>query len=485
MIRLQDLCIEYNESIIDALKAIDANSSGILFVQKNKIFYGTLTDGDIRRALIGGAHKEDKIEPYCNINAISLPISSSDNEIIRCLNKSGIKMIPLLNDERIVVDFASKARIGRYPVMEPVLNGREKEYVMDCLDSNWISSQGTYVEKFETVLNEICDTEFCISTSSGTTALHLALLTLDIGIGDEVIVPNLTFGASVNSIIHSGATPILVGVDNETWNLCHKKVKDAITPNTKAIMAVHLYGNPCEMDNIMKVARDHNLLVIEDCAEALGAKILGKPVGSFGDAAAFSFFANKIITTGEGGALVVKENHLAEKARMLRDHGMNKNKRYWHEFIGYNYRMTNIQAAIGLAQLEQLDFFTERRNEIWTIYSRELIPSGYFAEQKVHGDFTQCHWLYTLLLNPKLCIDRDQLINELRLLGIETRPIFYPMSDMPAFENKVNFSLDLESSRDISLRGISFPSSVSLTESDILHITKITLKEIERLIALN
>lgn len=485
MLKLQDLCVEYDATLMEALKAIDANAQGILFVQKNNIFQGTLTDGDIRRALISGADKQDVLGPHCNLNALSMHISSSDNDIIRSLHKSNINMIPLLNDDGIVVDFATKSSLGRYPVMEPLLNGKEKEYVIDCIDSNWISSQGAYVEKFETELSEICDVEFCISTSSGTTALHLALLALDIGVGDEVIVPNLTFGASVNSILHSGATPVLVDVASDDWNLCPQKIMDAITPNTKAIMAVHLYGNPCQMDKIMGIAKNHNLLVIEDCAEALGAKILDKPIGSFGDAAAFSFFANKIITSGEGGAVTFKESHYAEKAKILRDHGMSKNKRYWHEFVGYNYRMTNIQAAIGCAQLEQLEFFTTRREEIWSIYSRELMPSGYFLDQKVHVDSTPCRWLFTLLLNQKLSIHRDQLTEELRLLGIDTRPIFYPMSDMPAFQDKAKMSLKLESSEDISLRGLSFPSSVSLSENEIVSISRSTLEEIEKLISLN
>jgi len=485
MLKLQDLCVAYNATLMEAMKAIDANAQGILFVQKNNIFQGTLTDGDIRRALISGADNQDDLGPHCNLSALSLHISSSDNDIIRSLYKSEVNMIPLLDDDGIVVDFATKSSLSRYPVMEPLLNGREKEYVIDCIDSNWISSQGAYVEKFETGLSEICDVEFCISTSSGTTALHLALLALDVGVGDEVIVPNLTFGASVNSILHSGATPVLVDVASDDWNLCPQKMMDAITPNTKAIMAVHLYGNPCQMDKIMGIAKGHDLLVIEDCAEALGAKILGKTVGSFGDAAAFSFFANKVITSGEGGAVAFKESHYAEKAKILRDHGMAKNKRYWHEFVGYNYRMTNIQAAIGCAQLEQLEFFTTRREEIWATYSRELMSSGYFLDQKVHVGSTPCRWLYTLLLNPKLSIYRDQLIEELRLLGIDTRPIFYPMSDMPAFQAKVNMSAELESSENISLSGLSFPSSVSLSESEIVSISRSTLEEIEKLIALN
>ena len=482
MLKLQDLCVQYDDTLMHALRVINDNGEGIVFVQKGKIFYGTLTDGDIRRAIISGADNDMELGPYSNKNALRLPIFSSDDDILKSLKNTEINMIPLVNGDGVVVDFSTRSRFHRFPVMEPFLQGSEKEYVNDCIDSNWISSQGAYVERFESELSEICGAEFCVATSSGTTALHLALMALDVGIGDEVIVPNLTFGASVNSIIHTGATPVLVDISGDDWNLCPEEILKVISSNTKAIMPVHLYGNPCQMEKIMQIATDHNLLVIEDCAEALGANILGKPVGSFGDASAFSFFANKAITCGEGGATVFKDSCHLTKAKILRDHGMSKAKRYWHELVGYNYRMTNIQAAIGCAQLEQLEFFTARRQEIWALYNRELLSSGYFINQKIDVDSYPCQWLYTLLLIPELSIYRDQLCDELRLSGIDTRPIFYPMSEMPAFQTNTKRSLDLEASVDISSRGISFPSSVSLNEDEIVSISKRILKIIGKLI---
>lgn len=476
MIKLADLCVQFGSNLMEALKAIDKNGEGILFVEKDGLFHGTLTDGDLRRALISGADKASFIGEYCNTSAVRLPLFSADSVIQESLRSTEINIIPLIDDEGVVVDFASRSRFSRFPVMEPALLGREKEYVNDCIDSNWISSQGAYVDRFEQELGVFCEADYCIATSNGTSALHLALETLGVGPGDEVIVPDLTFGASVNSIIHAGATPVLVDVCSEDWNLTPENIKSAITESTKAIMPVHLYGNPCRMAEIMILAKKHGLYVIEDCAESLGAHINGKPVGSFGDAGTFSFFANKVITCGEGGCVLFKEKGDYDKARVLRDHGMSTSKRYWHEYVGYNYRMTNIQAAIGCAQLEQLKTFELKRKAIWSIYDRELGRSLDFVNQSVSPDSKQCYWLYTTLLAPRLGQCRDLLMNELRLSGIDTRPIFYPMSQMPAFQKNTLRSEFLKHSLDVSARGISLPSSISLTEDQIVWICKRVLK---------
>lgn len=481
MIKLEDLCIDSNCTLLDALKLIDINGQGIVFVQKDKVFLGTLTDGDIRRAIINGANNESCIESFCNKNAINLPVFSSEKILRDSLLSNEISLIPLINSQGTVVDFASQSRLNRFPVMEPYLGGKEKEYVNECLDTNWISSQGSYVDLFESELSNLCNLNSCIATSSGTTALHLALDCLGIGAQDEVIVPNFTFGASVNSIIHSGATPVLVDINHDDWTISTKQILSSITSKTKAIMPVHIYGNPCDMKEIMKIANENNLLVIEDCAEALGASIDGQPVGTFGDAAAFSFFANKVITCGEGGAVSFKNKESLEKAKMLRDHGMSQKRKYWHEYIGYNYRMTNIQAAIGLAQLEQLETFEKNRKVIWNLYNSELIKSGYFEEQKITPGHSQCHWLYTLLIKKNISVDRDILIDELRLSGIDSRPVFFPMDEMPAFKSNTINSSNLHNSKDISFRGFSLPSSVTLMPDEIKWISTKIIKIITKL----
>ena len=472
MIKVKDLCVEADKDILTCMKILDKNALGIVFVIDEGRLIGSLSDGDIRRAIISGAKTYENVAKYCNKKVVSMPIDTPEEKIQKSLSKK-IKIIPLLDEKGIFVDFASTFRLHNFSVMEPLLGGKELEYVTDCIKTNWISSQGKYVLHFEEKLQQICKVDYCLATSNGTVSLHLALAALNIGIGDEVIVPNLTFGASVNSIIHSGAKPVLIDVNFETWNISVEEIRSAITPNTKAIMPVHVYGNPCDMQEIMNIAKEHNLFVVEDCAEALGAKIGNKPVGSFGDAAAFSFFANKIITCGEGGAVIFKDKLLYEKGKLLRDHGMSKNKRYWHEEVGYNYRLTNIQAAIGCAQLEQLNYFFKLRQKIFEYYDKFLMPTGLFKRPLVKKGNKESYWLYTVFITKEVNI--DLLIQSLSKNGIDSRPVFYPMNQMPAFKN-LNIHNNFLNSTNISKYGISLPSSVSLEFDEIKFICDKLLK---------
>jgi len=241
------------------------------------------------------------------------------------------------------------------PVANPVLNGNEKKYVLDCLESTWISSSGKYVKRFEEGFANYCCVKHALSCCNGTVALHLALLALGVGPEDEVIVPTLTFVATTNAVSYCGARPVFIDVDQETWNIDPALIEEKITTRTKGIIAVHLYGHPVDMDPIISIAFNHNLFVIEDAAEAHGAKYKGRMIGSISDIATFSFYGNKIITTGEGGMVVTSDDTLANKINQLKESGMDPDKRYWFPTIGYNYRMTNVAAAIGLAQLEKID----------------------------------------------------------------------------------------------------------------------------------
>ncbi len=481
-VKVEDLCIESCQSILDAFLLLDKNAQGVLFVVEAGQFLGTLTDGDLRRAMINGATREDGIRDFCMMDALSLSVDASDADIQAHLSGK-IKIIPLLDTQKRVVDYASILRLRRIPLMEPLLGGNELEYVSDCLRTNWISSQGAYVTRFEKMLAEYCGVEYCVATSNGTVSLHLALVVLGIGPGDEVIVPDLTFAASVNAILHSGAKPVLVDIEKTTWNLSPAKVRAAITPKTKAIMPVHLYGNPCEMAEILKISEEHDLKVIEDSAEALGAHIDGKLAGSFGDASAFSFFGNKVITCGEGGAILFRKKEDYELALQLRDHGMVKGKRYWHEKVGYNYRLTNMQAAVGCAQLEQIKSFRIRRKKIFQQYNELLLPSGFFDEQELLPGYEGSYWLYTLCVKEKFGLQRDHLITDLLKMGVDTRPVFYPMSDMPAFVD-VARSEKLEISRNISYRGISLPSSITLSPNDIKWVCECVLGVLNKRITL-
>lgn len=344
------------------------------------------------------------------------------------------------------------------PISMPDLSGNELKYIADCVNSGWISSQGQYVKKFEKDFSAFTQSKFGIAVMNGTVALHLALLALGIGEGDEVILPDLTFAATINAVLYVGAKPVIVDVGIDDWCISPVAIEKAITTKTKAIIPVHLYGQVCKMDIIMEIARKYHLKVIEDCAEAHGAEFNGQKVGTFGDIGCFSFFANKIITTGEGGMCVTNSETLAEELSILRDHGMSKTRRYWHEKVGYNYRLTNLQAAIGCAQLENISVILEKREEIEKSYIdglkdvKEISFQGKFNKRK------KVTWLTSALLRST--IDREAFIKKMSTVGIDIRPFFYPLSTMSIysrFSNEQGNPVALE----LSQRGINLPTMTS------------------------
>lgn len=361
------------------------------------------------------------------------------------------------------------------PVSEPCLRGKELEYVTDCINTNWISSIGKYVTQFEEMFACFCGTTYAAATSSGTTALHLALEALSIGEGDEVIIPDLTFVASANAVLYCGAKPIFVDVDGNTWNIAPAKIEERITERTKAIMVVHLYGHPCDMDAIMKIAQRHNLKVVEDAAEAHGAEYKKKRVGSFGDAGVFSFYGNKIITTGEGGMITTSDAELVEKIRFLRDHAMSKKRRYWHDILGYNYRLTNIQAAIGVAQMEQIDDFIEIKRRNAALYNSLLGGMNGITLPPEADGCKNVYWMYSVLIEDDFGLSRDKVMVRLKEKGVDTRPFFYPLHRMPIYKRDGVYPVVEELSR----KGINLPSATTLKENDI-HTVYTALTTIKR-----
>jgi len=355
------------------------------------------------------------------------------------------------------------------PVASPSFIGNEKKYVDDCMESGWISSAGKYIELFETGFAEFCGVKHAVACCNGTVALHLALLALGVEPGNEVIVPTLTFVATPNAVTYCGARPVFVDSESETWNLDPRQVEAKITPRTKGIIAVHLYGHPAKMSELKEIARRHNLFLLEDAAEAHGAMCDGRVVGSLGDAAVFSFYANKIITTGEGGIVVTDDDALAERARLLRGQGMDPNRRYWHSIVGYNYRMMNLPAAIGLAQLEKIDRQLELRSRIAELYRERLqkMPGIIFQAEQAWA--RHVYWMFSIVLEQDTWSDRDVVMDILREQRIETRPVFYPAHSMPPYINSVGGET-FPVAENLSTNGISLPTWAGLTEDDIDHV---------------
>lgn len=314
-------------------------------------------------------------------------------------------------------------------ILEPDLSGNELKYLTECINEGWVSSKGSFVTAFEKIALQSNNPRRCLSTANGTVALHLALVTLGIGEGDEVIVPNMTFGATVNAVLYTGATPVFVDVCEHTWNMELKHVIDAQTPNTKAVIPVALFGNPSGIKELCTWASLNGVISIIDAAEAVGSTIDNLDIGCFGDAVTYSYFGNKTITTGEGGAVIFKDPSKHERALVLRDHGMCPDRRYHHEVIGFNYRMTNMQAAVGVAQYERLQDILLKRKKIVNNYKMTLNPQK-FQFQHVSERCASSNWVFTV----KICEPhRQNLEQALAKENIEVRRAFELMSEQPAF----------------------------------------------------
>ncbi len=456
--KIENIIINKNSRLLDAIKKINSNTFGICFVvDKNKKIIGSISDGDIRKKILRGVKMNIPVVKVMNKKVKSAHYLSNSENIFKLLNNK-IKIIPLVNDKKIIIDFVSFHSADKISLIKPDLKGNELKYLTRCINTGWVSSQGEYINKFENKFSKFTKLKNALAVSNGTVALQLAISTFNIGHGDEVIVPDLTFASPVNAIIHAGAKPVLVDVKKNTFCMDENKIENAITKKTKAIIVVHLYGHPAEMSKILKICKKRKIIIIEDCAEALGSKYKNKHVGSFGDAATFSFFGNKTITTGEGGIVCFKSKKFKEKANILRDHGMSKKTKYWHLKIGYNFRMTNLQAAVGTAQFERATMFLRKKFFIVKNYKKYLQNEKDLIIPKNYGPVRNSYWLYTLTLKGKLKLDRDKIINYLWRHGIESRKVFYPISKMPIYKAYVKKN-NIINSQKLHESSLSLPSS--------------------------
>ena len=363
-------------------------------------------------------------------------------------------------------------------IASPDLSGNEARYVADCMESTWISSAGKYIAQFETEIAVLAGTRHAIATNNGTTALHLALVAAGVGPGDEVIVPTLTYIASANAVRYCGATPVLADVEPGSMGLDPADFARRVTARTKAVVPVHLYGRPADLDGIEQVARQHGVTVVEDAAEAHCARWHGRRVGSLGAMGTFSFFGNKILTTGEGGAVTTDDDELAAHLRRLRGQGMDPTRRYWFTEVGFNYRMTNIAAAIGVAQIERVTPMLARRAEIERRYTQAL---GQVQGLDVPADdprSERVNWLYTVGVRGLSVDARNQLIDLLATDGIETRPVFYPLHLMPPYDDQADQSFPV--AERLGREGISLPTHTGLTDDEIDLVARAFARRVEQ-----
>lgn len=363
----------------------------------------------------------------------------------------------------------------KIPLYQPSLSGNEKKYVNECLDSTWISSKGEFIPLFERKFAEYIGARHAASVCNGTVALHLALLALGIGPSDEVIVPTLTYVASVNAISYTGATPVFVDSLPDTWQMDPNDVKCKISQRTKAIMIVHIYGHPCDMEALTDIARKKNLHIVEDSAEAIGSKFKGQHVGTFGSIGTFSFFGNKTITTGEGGMVVTNDEELHRNVCHLKGQGLTAGRDYWHDVLGYNYRMTNICAAIGLAQLEQVETFLMKKRQVACWYAEALKDCPAIKLHDEIGDLHHSYWMCSILVDD--ADKRDVLRKRLAEKGVETRPFFCPVHLMPMYYKQgMHFPL----ADDLAARGINLPSYPMLTKEQVYFVSHEVIEAIHK-----
>jgi perosamine synthetase len=355
------------------------------------------------------------------------------------------------------------------PVNEPLLNGQEKKYLNECIDTGWISSEGPFVKKFEAEFAARVGRKHAIAVCNGSMALDAAIAALEITQGDEVILPTFTIISCAAAVVRAGAIPVLVDSDPYTWNMDVSQIEEKITPRTKAIMMVHIYGLPVDVDPILSLADKYGLYIIEDAAEMHGQTYKGRPCGSFGNVSTFSFYPNKHITTGEGGMLVTDDDYLGDRCRSLRNLCFQPQKRFIHEELGWNLRMSNLQAALGVAQLERLDEFIVRKRRMGQCYTELLSDIAGLLLPIPQTDYADnIYWVYGVVLKDDVPFDAIEIMQRLRNYGIGTRPFFWPMHEQPVFQKMGLFSQEsYPVAEKLARRGFYIPSGMALTDAQM------------------
>jgi perosamine synthetase len=362
------------------------------------------------------------------------------------------------------------------PVNEPLLEGNEKKYLLECLKSNYISSSGKYVTRFENKFSKFVNRKYAVTVSNGTAALQIAFEALDVKKGSEVILPTFTIISCIYPIIRCGAIPVLVDVDPHTWNMNVDDVEKKITKKTKVIIAPHIYGLPIDMDPLIKIAKKYKLKIIEDAAEVLGLTYKNRPCGSFGDISTFSFYANKHITTGEGGMIATNDRRLLERCKSLRNLFFNNKRRFLHYELGWNYRLTNLQSAIGLAQLEKINSFIKKKRKIGDYYLKELsiLNKFLYLPLKEKNYAKNIYWIFGIVLKKNIKISVKKIMFLLKKRGIETRNFFWPLHQQPVLKKMGYFKNNkFKHSEYLAKNGFYLPTGLSLTFNQQKYVIKV------------
>ena len=469
------MLLQINSEIGEALDLLAKPGVNVIFLVEGKKLVASLTNGDVRRGFAKGATNKSKLAEVANMNPIYVRTNFTSLEIYKIF-QSGVSHLPILNSMDEIIEIIDETLQVVIPISEPNIGSREIELVNAALTSNWISSSGVYIEDFEKMFANFIETKYSLAVSNGTQAIALGLSALGVMPGDEVIVPSLTFGATANAVIQIGAIPVFVDIDKDSYAIDPSLIQSQISNKTRAIIVVHLYGKPAQLALINEIAKEYNLFVIEDCAEAIGTYVMGQHVGAITDVGTFSFFANKTITTGEGGMVTFKSKEVYEKAKLIRSHGFDPANRYWHKTWGTNMRLTNLQAAIGVGQMERIEELISKKSFIAKTYNRmfreieidKILPPFNFPWGQ------ESYWLYTIEFEEK--IDVAAVADYLANNRIETRRIFHPLPIQPAFEIYNQSKLTYPVAKQKYEQGLCLPSSTNISERQIQKVVQTIAK---------
>jgi perosamine synthetase len=454
-----------SESVLSVIeKCLDNGLGTCLIVEDDQRLAGRISLDDIRQALLDGSAI---IDPTLGWHLTDAGATATTRRLRNDIADAAV-LQPVVDPSGRLTGVLIDHSTVPVQVAKPHMTRHEFRSMLDAFISCWISSKGPYVQKFEQQFRSFVGVRHGVAVSNGTVALHLALVALGVGPGDEVIVPDLTFAATINAVLYCGATPVIVDVDRATWCMTLESVEHACTAQTKAIIPVHLYGRPAEIGPIAEFARGRGIAVVEDCAEAHGARYAGRVVGQFGDVSCFSFYANKIVTTGEGGMCLTDSEDIATSLRLLRDHGMSPDRSYWHERVGYNYRITNLQAAIGESQLWRINGTLQRNARIAALY-REALEGihGVRFPPAMSDKYEPVVWLACVQVPAD---KRLAVMRAAHAARIETRPFFHPLSTLPPYGR---YARSCPNSAELSATGINLPTSADVDEQVVERVARV------------